>query len=218
MVVVVLNGLWPRGLRHGARDVEQAFCGKVFGPIWIRGTACAGARHPRIQGSMGRMVSSSSFKKKEPTALSELVEFETVNACALIGLHMMVEENALWLGSDLSPDLGDLWRNGCPKSPEWISSGPTSEADYGFEFYEHDVENMAIEVIGQDRSSKVISLFMKDWEGRAGGIKLPLVNGPLIMPRNEGGMRVRGAQSILLVPCVRGAKDVLWWNCHSSKA
>ena len=76
----------------------------------------------------------------------------------------MVEENALLLGSDFSPDLGDMWRNGCPTSPEWISSGPTTEADGGFEFCEHNVVSMAIEVIGQDRSSEVISLFLKDWE------------------------------------------------------
>ena len=73
-------------------------------------------------------------------------------------------ENALWLGSDLSPDLGDWWRNVCPKSPEWISSGPTSEAGCGFEFHGQDVENMAIGGIGQDTSSEVISLFLKDWE------------------------------------------------------
>ena len=80
--------------------------------------------------------------KKEPTVISELVEFgpcvsaETVIACASIGVHMMAEENALWLGSDLSPDIGEFWRNGCTKSPEWISSGPTSEAGDAFEFYE----------------------------------------------------------------------------------
>ena len=43
--------------------------------------------------------------------LSELVEFgpgfsaETVKACALIGLHMMAEENALRSDRDSSPDL-----------------------------------------------------------------------------------------------------------------
>ena len=45
--------------------------------------------------------------KKQPTVISELVEFgpcvsaETAKACALIGLHMMAEENALWLGINL---------------------------------------------------------------------------------------------------------------------
>ena len=52
-----------------------------------------------------------------------------------------------------------MWRNGCPKS-----SGPTSEAYWGFEFSEHNVGGMAIEVIGQDRSSNVVALFLKDWE------------------------------------------------------
>ena len=45
---LVVNGLWPRGLRHGANDAHR--CGKVFGPIldpWdsvrLRGTATGGA-------------------------------------------------------------------------------------------------------------------------------------------------------------------------------
>ena len=74
------------------------------------------------------------------------------------------EESALLLGSDFSPDWRNVWRNGCPTSLEWISSGPTSEADGGFEFCEHNVVSMAIEVIGQDRSSEVISLFLEDWK------------------------------------------------------
>ena len=60
--------------------------------------------------------------KKEPMVLSELMEFEpcisadTVKACPLIGVHMMLVENALRLDSD-SPDLGDTWRYRCPKRP-----------------------------------------------------------------------------------------------------
>ena len=70
---------------------------------------CVCAQPPRIgvsQGSMGRTESSFFFLKKEPMVLSELVEFgscisaETVKACALIGLHMMAEENALRSDSD----------------------------------------------------------------------------------------------------------------------
>ena len=30
VVELVLNGLWPRELRHGTRDVEQAFVGKCL--------------------------------------------------------------------------------------------------------------------------------------------------------------------------------------------
>ena len=64
--------------------------------------------------------------KKEPKVLSELVEFgpcfpaETVKACALIGPHMMAEENALQLDWDFSPELGEMWEYGCPKSPEYF--------------------------------------------------------------------------------------------------
>ena len=62
------------------------------------------------------------FLKKEPLVLSELIEFgpcisaETVKACALIGPHMMAEENALRSDSDSSPDLGnvEVWP---PKKP-----------------------------------------------------------------------------------------------------
>ena len=56
---LAVNGLWPRGLGHGAKD-GTSLCGKVFGPIWIRGTACGGAQPPRtgtIQESMDRTVS-----------------------------------------------------------------------------------------------------------------------------------------------------------------
>ena len=57
--------------------------------------------------------------KREPTVLSEVVEFgpcvsdETVKARAWIGLHMMAEENAFRSDSDVCPDFGDMWRNGC---------------------------------------------------------------------------------------------------------
>ena len=39
---------------------------------------------------------------------------EIVKACALIGLHVMTEENALGSDRDSSPDLGDMWKYGCP--------------------------------------------------------------------------------------------------------
>ena len=64
---------------------------------------------------MDRTVSSSfSLLKTEPMVLSELVEFgpcfsvETVKACALIGLHMMAEENALRSDRDSAHDRGEM--------------------------------------------------------------------------------------------------------------
>ena len=95
----------------------------------------------------------------------ELVEFgpctsaESVKACALIGLHMMAEETSL--------GLGDMCRYGCPKSPGWSSGGfdwAGSEGTYSFEDYEHNVDNLALEVVGQKLSGEVVSLFLEDWE------------------------------------------------------
>ena len=56
---------------------------------------------------------------------------------------------------------------GCPKSPVWSGDGHEGERSEGtssFEDYEHNVGNLAIEVVGQNWSSEVISLFLKDWE------------------------------------------------------
>ena len=62
------------------------------------------------------------------------------------------------------------------------------------EYCEHNVDNLAIEVVGWTWSSEV--------GGRAdGGIKLPLVNGPFV-PRNEGCVqgnpRISGFSSLLV--------------------
>ena len=53
--------------------------------------------------------------KKEPMVHGELIGRKKMKACALIGLHMMAEENAVRLDSDPSLDSGDMWRYGCPK-------------------------------------------------------------------------------------------------------
>ena len=104
--------------------------------------------------------------KKEPVVLSDLIEFgpfvsaETVKASALIGLHVMAEENALWSDSDSSSDLGEMWKYGY--------DGERSDIASSKEHYQHSVENLAIDVVGQNWSSEVISLFLEDWEvGRA---------------------------------------------------
>ena len=145
--------------------------------------------------------------KKEPTVvLSELIEFgqgisaETVKACALIGLHMLAEEIALRSDSDPSPDLGACGGMAAQKKKFWRSNGVEwagSEATSSLEYHEHNVGNLALEVVGQNWSSEVIS-FLRRLGGWAGGIKLPLVNGPF-MPRNEGcvlgELRVAGSPS-----------------------
>ena len=69
---------------------------------------------PGKKGPHGELF--NFFLEKEPMAISQLTEFgrcisaERVKACALIGLHMMAEENALRSNSDSSPDLGVMVR------------------------------------------------------------------------------------------------------------
>ena len=66
------------------------------------------------------------LSEERTDGLSELVEVwscisaETVKACALIGLHMMAEEMTLRSDSDFSPDLGDMWKYGCPKKKPYV--------------------------------------------------------------------------------------------------
>ena len=210
---LVFNGLWPRGLRRQRCGTNR--CGKVFGPLWIRGTACvcAASTHWNVSGKYGPHGEFFFFLlKKEPMVLSELVECgpcfsaEKVIACSLNGLHMMAEENALRSDRDSSPDLGEMWEYGCPKSPVWSGdgfegkrSGDTSSEEY----YEHKFDNLAVGVVRQNWSSQVISLFLEDWEvGRVVLIKLPLANGPFV-PRNEGcvlgELRVSGFSSLLVI-------------------
>ena len=82
--------------------------------------------------------------KKEPMVLRELVRFgpsipvEAVKACALVGLHMMAEE--------------DLWRMDSGSS---CSSSSSSENNVG---------NGALLVIGPHGSGDAIALFLQDWE------------------------------------------------------
>ena len=92
---------------------------------------------------------------------------ETLNARALIGLHLMAEENASVSSGSLSPRLGDTWRYGCPKSPDWdsdVDSWTDSEGTSSSQLCEHNVESPALHIIGQNWSGEKISLFLEDWE------------------------------------------------------
>ena len=78
----------------------------------------------------------------------------------------MAGENAFRSNRD-SPDEGDMWRHGFPKSRIWCSAGDDwtgSESTSSFEEYEHNVESLASEVMGQNWSGEMVSLFLEDWE------------------------------------------------------
>ena len=50
-----------------------------------------------------------------------------------------------------SPDLGDMWRHCCQKSPDWDIDGESwseSEGLSSSDFREHNVESFAVHVIG----------------------------------------------------------------------
>ena len=122
------------------------------------------------------------FIKKEPVAVSNevpsnlFVSAETLKACALDGLHLFGSRGEAGSRGGQSPDLGDMRRQGCPKSLEWISSCSASETSLGCEVYEHNNVCWATEVIGQDWSNEVVSLFLEDW--KLGRVALPHDHGP----------------------------------------
>ena len=111
--------------------------------------------------------------KKEPLALTEAAQFkpfvpaETLKACALIGVYLMGAEGASGSSGSPSPDLGDMWRHGCRKSPDWDSEGGSWSEREGLSssyFREHDVESPALHVIGLHWSGEKVSFFLEDWE------------------------------------------------------
>ena len=49
------------------------------------------------------------------------VSAEMLKACSLIGLHLLAADYEVGSSGSQSPDLGDMWKCGCPKSPIWSS-------------------------------------------------------------------------------------------------
>ena len=103
--------------------------------------------------------------KKEGFALTEAVQFklfvpsETLNACALIGLHLMAAEGESESSSFcgvFSPQLGGIPGLSGPMYPLWKDdvSCPGSESILGEEVYERNSECQAIEVIGRSGQAR----------------------------------------------------------------
>ena len=108
---------------------------------------------------------------KEPVALTKAVPFkpvfcaDTLKACSLIGLHLLAEAGEAGSSGCQSPDLRDMWRHGCPKSPEWDSEGESwSESLSSSDFREHNVESLCDKV----------SFFSEDWELARAGLSCPV--------------------------------------------
>ena len=72
------------------------------------------------------------------------------------------------------------------KSLVWSSKEWAGSEDASFlEYYEHNVENLAVEGVGQNWSSEVISLFLEDLEVGRAALNCHWSIGPAV-PRNEG--------------------------------
>ena len=127
----------PDGFRSDPRSVVRAFVGRVF----VCAQLATQWNLPERYGSCGELF--FFLLKKEPRVLSEKVK-----ACALIGWHMMAEENAR--RSDSS----------CSMS----SSGGSCEGNVG---------NDAQHIIGQHGSGDTMSLFLQDWEVAKVALSLP---------------------------------------------
>ena len=94
----------------------------------------------------------------------------------------MSEENTSGSSGSTFPDLGDTWRYGCPRSPDWdsdVDSWTESEGTCSVEQYEHNVESLALEVIGQNWSGETVSLFLEDWGLAREALKLPSGSRPV---------------------------------------
>ena len=173
-----------RGLRWPAVVWVPRFCkrcrkgGLGKAPVLVRtcGTVCACAQRPPVgmlQGRVGPHGELFFFLiKKEPVSQTScrptpFVSAETLKACALIGLHRLAAERGARSSGSPSPDLGDMWRQGCPKSQEWISSCSVSETS-----------------LGCKRGGSALSRGLGAW---ASSFELPHDHGSSL-PRNEGCM------------------------------
>ena len=79
--------------------------------------------------------------------------------CALFGLHLMAARVESGSGGSQSPDLGDMWRHGCSKSPDWdsdVESWSESEGTLSSDFCGHNVESFALHVIGLNLSGEKV--------------------------------------------------------------
>ena len=65
---------------------------------------------------------------------------------------------------------------------EWAGSEGTSSLEH----HEHNVGNLALEVVGQNWSSEVISVFLEGWEVGRAALSCHLSMDFFFLPRHEG--------------------------------
>ena len=107
-----------------ARDVGRALLGRRLASLGSMGR-CVFANIIQLVECPGNYGPHSELFffliKKKPVALTKAVPFnpfgsaKTLKTCALIGLHLLAAECEAGSSGSQSPDLGHMWRYGCPK-------------------------------------------------------------------------------------------------------
>ena len=160
------NGLQYCEREDFANDVGRAPLGRGLafsGPMGCCGFAhdsqrleCSGEYGPHGE-LFFLLIEKESFALTKAVEDRPFVPTETLRASALIGLHLMAAESASVSSGGQSPDLGDMERCGCPKSPDWdcdVVLWTESDCASSWEQYEHNFES---------QSGEKMSLFLEDW-------------------------------------------------------
>ena len=93
------------------------------------------------------------------------VSVETLEACALIGLHLLAADCEMGSSGSQSPDLGDMWQYWCPKSRIWSSPCSASvTCGNDEEFGQNNDCRSQCPSFGKIGPSEVEALFLEDWE------------------------------------------------------
>ena len=94
--------------------------------LWAGVRLRTASTHWNVPGKYGPHGELFFFliKKEHVVASNEVlpnphVSAETLEACALIGLHLLAADYEVGSSGSRSP--GDMWKYGCPKSPSWNS-------------------------------------------------------------------------------------------------
>ena len=105
----------------------QTFVGKGLAYLdpWDGACLRTASTHWNVLGKYGPHGESFLFliKKEQVVASNEVLpnpclSAETLESCALIGLHLLAADSEMGSSSSQSPDLGDMWKYGCPKKPD----------------------------------------------------------------------------------------------------
>ena len=132
----MFNDLRPSGLRCGTRVVGQTLCASTHSFHALE----------RLREVWAAWRALFFFLVKKKPGPNPFVSAETLIVCALIGLHLLAADYQAGSSGSQSPDLGDAWKYGCPKSPDWegdVELGTGSEGTSSSEQCEHNVERCA---------------------------------------------------------------------------